>query len=102
MGDSLQHVLNTLTTAQDTAVLNDLDDSISALREQLSLTELLSRVDAAQLSSDQFVSLVYVVVKSAPVEWLVPELCRADQEGATAAGSGAGEGCNSERTPRPG
>jgi len=79
-------------------VLNDLDDSISALREQLSLTELLSRVDAAQLSSDQFVSLVYVVVKSAPVEWLVPELCRADQEGATAAGSGAGEGCNSERT----
>ena len=74
MDDLLQHILNKLTTAGDLTSLSSLDVNLSALRLQLSVTQFLAKLHAAQLSPDQFVSLVYIMVKSASVEWLVPEL----------------------------
>jgi len=79
MDDSLQRIVNQLPTADNPALLNSFSDSLSALRLQLPVTQFLATVHAAQLSSDQFVSLVYVTMKSASAEWLVPQL---DHEGA--------------------
>jgi len=85
MDDSLQILLNQLTTADSPAVQSKLDDSTSALRSQITVTQFLARVHATELSSDQFVTLVYNVLKSASVEWLVPELGCKNQERPSAA-----------------
>ena len=93
MDDSLQWILNKLKTADDAALLNSLDVNTSALRVQLSVSQLLNKIYSAQLSSDQFVSLIYVMLKSASVEWLVPELGQANQERPhTTAASGVADG----------
>jgi len=85
MDESLRLMLNQLTTAHnDPALQNELDDNLSALRVQITVTQFLAKVHAMELSADKFVTLVYSVLKSASVEWLVPELVRENQDGAPA------------------
>jgi len=82
MDDLLQHTLNKLTTAGGLASLSNVDDSVSTLRVQFPVTQILARVYASQLSSDQFVGFVYIVLKSASVEWLMSD--QESQEESTA------------------
>lgn len=81
MDDSLLLVLNQLTTANVPASQSKLDDTMSALRLQITVTQFLAKVHAGDLSTDQFVTLIYNVFKSASVEWLVPELGLENPEG---------------------
>jgi len=81
MDDSLQLILDQLTSANNPAVQTELDDNISAVRLQLTVTQFRAKVSAMKLSSEQFVTLVYNVLKSASLEWLVPELGCENREG---------------------
>jgi len=74
MDDSLTRILDQLSTAKDCSVQTDLDDNISALRLETTLTQFFAAVQAIELSSEQFVTLVCGVLRSASVEWLLPEL----------------------------
>jgi len=69
----LQLVLNKLTTARDSTLQSSWDGDISVLMLQLPLSQFLTEVYAMELSSDQFVTVVYSVLKSASVEWLLPD-----------------------------
>lgn len=71
MDDLLNVILDQLSTARDCSLETDLDDSISALRLETTLTEFVAKVQAIELSPEQFVTLVHYVLHSAAVEWLL-------------------------------
>jgi len=98
MDEPLQLILTQLTTARNNPALqSELDDNLSALRLQITVTQFLAKVRAMELSSDKFVTLVYSVLKSASVEWLVPELCHENQDRAPATSGSDGVKHTSER-----
>jgi len=74
MDELLQLILDQLTTESGQSSKNSLDDNISSLRLQTTVMQFIAKVRSTELSSDQFVALVCSVLKSASVEWLVPEL----------------------------
>jgi len=80
MEESLHLILNQLKTANEPNFQSRLDDGISSLRLQITMTQFLSNVCEMELSSDQLVALVYGVLKSASMDWLVPEVGHKNQE----------------------
>jgi len=56
---------------------------MSAVRAQNSVKQFLDTVQAMDLSSDQFVSLICLMFKCASMEWLILEIGRDNQEEST-------------------
>lgn len=79
MDDKLRLILDLLRSASDPALQSNLDDNVSALRLQTTVTQFLAKVHAAELSSDQYVTLVYSVLQSASLEWLLPVGCENEE-----------------------
>lgn len=80
MDDSLLQILKQLSSTSDADSPNTGQNDLSLLRSQMPVGKFLAHIRALKLPSEQFLTTVYVLFKSASVEWLVPELDCSDQD----------------------